>query len=89
MSKTFYQKLRSPPVLSDHVILSGIGKSILVSQFCYTVPIEIGQIEDKWNFVVAGISDSVLLGLDFLEHYKITINSQDFSTPIWEDKNIN
>ena len=89
MSKTFYQKLRSPPVLTDHVILSGIGKSILVSQFCYTVPIDIGQIEDKWNFVVACISDSVLLGLDFLEHYKTTINPHDFTIPNREDKDIN
>lgn len=68
--------------------MSGIGKSILVSQFCYTVPIDIGQIEDKWNFVDAGISDSVLLGPDFLEHYKTTINPQDLSIPNWKDKNI-
>ena len=75
----FYQKLRSSPALSDHVMLKGIDKSNLDSRIFNNVPIEIGQFKSKWNFVVAGISDSILLGLDFLEHHQAIFNLQDFS----------
>ena len=79
MSYKFYQKLRSSPVLSDHVMFKGIDKSNLDSRICNNVPIEFGQFKSKWNFVVADISDSILLGLDFLEHHQAIINLQDFS----------
>ena len=86
MSYKFYQKLRSPPALSDHVMLKGIDKSNLDSRICNNVPIEFGQFKCKWNFVVADISDSILLGLDFLEHHQAILNLQDFSVSIEQMK---
>ena len=86
MSYKFYQKLRSPPALSDHVMLKGIDKSNLDSRICNNVPIEFGQFKCKWNFVVADISDSIPLGLDFLEHPQAIINLHDFSDSIEQIK---
>lgn len=35
-----------------------------------------------WNFAIANIDDSVILGLDFLEHNKVDISLQNFSLSI-------
>ena len=82
MSYKFYQKLRSSPVLSDHVMF----KSNLDSRICNNVTIEFGHFKGKWNFVVADISDSILLGVDFLEHPQSILNLQELSVSIGKMK---
>jgi hypothetical protein len=86
INKDFYQKLKSPPTFSDHVILKGIGKSHLECRICRNVPIELGQFKGKWNFVVANIADTILLSLHFLEYHKAIISLQDFSVSIGKIK---
>lgn len=75
MSKIFYQKLRSPPVFSDYVILRGICESNSDSQICYNVPIEIGQFKGKWNLLLLLtfqiLSCSVLIFLNIIRPQSI------------------
>ena len=67
-------------------MLTSTDKSNLDSLICNNVSIEFGQFKSKSNFVVADISDSILLGLDFLKHHQAIINLQDFSVSIGQMK---
>ena len=77
-----FQKLNPSPKIKDHVLLKGISKDTVNSKICQNVPFCLGNVKSLWNFAIADIDDSVIIGLDFLEHFKVKINLQNFSLSI-------
>ena len=56
------------------VRLSGIGKQPVFGRLLKDVSIAIGSINISWDVCVVKMSDSVILGLDFLDTRRAVVN---------------
>ncbi|CAG2201940.1 unnamed protein product [Mytilus edulis] len=77
LNRTVFDKMDPKPRLTDYVNLKGITKdSHMLARVAKDIPIKIGKTLSYWNMVIADIPDTVLLGIDFLEHNKVIIDLQ-------------
>ncbi|CAG2193490.1 unnamed protein product [Mytilus edulis] len=77
LNRTVFDKMDPKPRLTDYVNLKGITKdSHMLARVAKDIPIKIGKTLSNWNMVIADIPDTVLLGIDFLEHNKVIIDLQ-------------
>ncbi|VDI09313.1 Hypothetical predicted protein [Mytilus galloprovincialis] len=77
LNRTVFDKMDPKPRLTDYVNLKGITKnSHMLARVANGIPIKIGKTLSNWNMVIADIPDTVLLGIDFLEHNKVIIDLQ-------------
>jgi hypothetical protein len=60
--------------LTEVVRLSGIGKQPVFGRLLKDVSIAIGSINISWDVCVVKMSDSVILGLDFLDTRRAVVN---------------
>lgn len=74
ISENLYKRLHPNPKIKGHVLLKGISGTNIDSKICQDVPLLLGNFKTMWNFAIANIDDSVILGLDFLEHNKVAIS---------------
>lgn len=65
ISETLYKRLHPNPKIKGHVLLKGISGTNIDSKICQDVPLLLGNFKTMWNFAIANIDDSVILGLDF------------------------
>ena len=74
ISSGTFNKLRPKPKVKGNVCLRGVGNGSEIFGEIVEVNLTMGNNNIKWNVIVADISDSVLLGIDFLDHHQISID---------------
>ena len=83
MSRKFFKTLAPAPKLIEKIILKGIGEnSQLEAEKTTNIRLKIGNLRTKWSFVVADITDEIILGIDFLQHYNAVIDLTDYSVKL-------
>lgn len=66
--------------LKDKVLLRGIDRNYELEAYSTGIlEFRVGDLKARWEFVAADISDQVVLGIDFLEHYRAVINLSKFN----------
>lgn len=65
------------------VHLRGVGSnSTMRAQVLENTVVEVGNIMEKMSFVVADISDSIILGIDFLDRHHAVINLSNYTVTL-------
>ncbi|CAG2215849.1 unnamed protein product [Mytilus edulis] len=83
ISEKFMKKLQPPLELKSSVTLKGAGaENKIKARYANRVSIRTGKTETKWQIIVADITDSVLLGLDFLQHLQAVIDLANYTVKI-------
>ncbi|CAG2228578.1 unnamed protein product [Mytilus edulis] len=72
--------------MKQHIILKGAGKgSEMEARYTDDLDVTVGKLKVKWRFVAAEITDKVILGIDFLEHFKAIIDLGNYTVQINQD----
>ena len=80
MNMDLYKKLKPTPHLTDSIVLKAAGiNNDIQARLAKNVNIRVGDVVKKWDVVVGEIADSLLLGLDFLEHCSSIIDLQNYT----------
>ncbi|CAC5399678.1 unnamed protein product [Mytilus coruscus] len=83
ISEKFMKKLQPPLELKSSVTLKGAGAENKVkARYANRVSIRNGKTETKWQIIEADTTDSVLLGLDFLQHLQAVIDLANYTVKI-------
>ncbi|CAC5375552.1 unnamed protein product [Mytilus coruscus] len=83
ISEKFMKKLQPPLELKSSVTLKGAGaENKIKARYANRVSIRMGKTETKWQIIVADITDSLLLGLDILQHLKAVIDLANYTVKI-------
>jgi len=71
------------PKLKQDIILKGVGRgSKIEARYTDNLDVKLGSLKAKWKFVVADISDDIILGIDILEHCHAIIDLANYSIRI-------
>ncbi|VDI51055.1 Hypothetical predicted protein, partial [Mytilus galloprovincialis] len=73
-------------LLRKMMIKEGAGKgSEMEARYTDDLDVTVGKLKVKWRFVAAEITDKVILGIDFLEHFKAIIDLGNYTVQINQD----
>ena len=80
INSSLFEQIVPRPKLQGRIILKGADKfSEIEAKLAEQIKIQIGNIFINWNMVVADITDSVILGIYFLEKNRAVIDLSDYS----------
>ncbi|CAG2200320.1 unnamed protein product [Mytilus edulis] len=70
----------------QHILLKGAGKGYeMEARYTDDLDVTVGKLKVNWRFVAAEITDKVILGIDFLEHFKAIIDLGNYTVQINQD----
>ena len=88
MNFDFFETPNPKPILKKEIILKGAGKeNTIKAKIAEKVTIRIGPVVQKWDMVVGEISDSLLLGLDFLKFHNSISNIRSVNNTNYQNQN--
>ena len=80
INSSLFEQVVPRPKLQGRIILKGADKySELEARLAEKIKIQIGITVINWNMVVANITDSLILGIYFLEKQRAVIDLSDYS----------
>ncbi|CAG2200297.1 unnamed protein product [Mytilus edulis] len=86
ISTSLLKQLGPRVKMKQHIILKGAGKgSEMEARYTDDLDVTVGKLKVKWRFVAAEITDKVILGIDFLEHFKAIIDLGNYTVQINQD----
>ncbi|VDH91344.1 Hypothetical predicted protein [Mytilus galloprovincialis] len=86
ISTSLLKQLGPKVKMKQHIILKGAGKgSEMEARYTDDLDVTVGKLKVKWRFVAAEITDKVILGIDFLEHFKAIIDLGNYTVQINQD----
>ena len=75
LNEQIYKSMKNPPNLTESVHLTGVGENDSISaKLAKNVSFRVGSQYYKLNMYIAPISDSMILGLDFLTQHNFVID---------------
>ena len=83
ISEKLFECSSDKPKLTNTVFIRGIGTTNRIrARVVENIPLKIGSINMNWNMLVADVTDTLILGLDFLEGNKVVIDHGQFNISI-------
>jgi hypothetical protein len=80
INSSLFEQIVPRPKLQGRIILKGADKfSEIEAKLAEQIKIQIGNTFINWNMDVADITDSVILGIYFLEKNRAVIDLSDYS----------
>jgi len=83
LNKSLLHQLGPKVKLKQDIILKGVGRgSRIEARYTDNLDVKLGSLEAKWKFVVADISDDIILGIDFLVNFHAIVDLANYSIRI-------